>query len=1052
MRLTAKFLLFLLACCLPSMAQLADTTSIVGNVTDSGGAVVAGAKITAVNTATAEEYKSLTSAEGTYRIDFVKSGTYNVTAKREGFATISTTGVIVQSNQTVRTDFSLTIGQVNETIEVTATLPPISTDDASRKEVIAETAIAELPLNGRDVLQLAITTPGVMAGMKGTQGIPPGEGFIGAGTREIQNSISLDGISLVNNLITTAPFHPSADAVQEFQIQTGTYSAQYGAYLGVHLNLITKGGTNQLHGRAYEFFRNDALDARNYFLPASKKKAPLRQNQFGFEADGPVVLPKLYDGRNRTFFMGTYEGLRKTSLTTGIDSVLTDKMRQGNFSEISAALIDPLNSNAPFANNIIPSSHLSSQALKTLAYMPSANRTGTVNNFITNPPSNDNYNQTMERVDHNISDSARVFFRYAWQGEDLFSGSTNPYNGTTLPVNTRNWVGAYTQTLGSNMVNDLRFGKQSLGTDALNYWYTHNLTHAGADLGIPGFDGDTRFGNPGIPGFSISGFMGLGNTGSNWFQKDTTWHGSDSFTYVRGRHTLVAGVEARKLITDRRAVSAALGLINFDGSMTHYAASDLMLGLPISDTTPGPQVRNIVAEWRDGFYFVDNWQASKRLTLNLGLRYELATVPYSVNGNSLILNSTWTALLPATLPAPGMSLINPNHKDFAPRVGFAYRVTDKTVVRGGYGIYYNPNQMNSFTFLSNNPPLSTTTTYNASAGLPTLSLDNPTPSDAQAKAGLSNIVSPNANLPSAAMNQWSLDVQRSLWNGAALELGYLGSHTIHLDRSYYPNTPLPGAGSVASRRPNSNFASMRVIMNDEVASYNGFSATVRQRMNHGLTFLASYTWSHALDVSTDSNGGGAPMNPYNWRSDYGNSNWDVRHRFSGSFTYDLPFFKSSPSAMVRNTLGGWQTNGIVTLQTGMPFNVTIAGDVANTGVGNQRPNLVGTLSSNCGADHLSTCIDASAFAQPAAYTYGNAGRNLLFGPGSANVDFSLFKAFQIHERLRTQFRAEFFNFFNTPSFNNPSTTLNFNNTASLGNITSTKHDNRQIQLGLKLLF
>ncbi len=299
------------------------------------------------------------------------------------------------------------------------------------------------------------------------------------------------------------------------------------------------------------------------------------------------------------------------------------------------------------------------------------------------------------------------------------------------------------------------------------------------------------------------------------------------------------------------------------------------------------------------------------------------------------------------------------------------------------------------------------------------------------------------------MNQWSFDIQRGLWNSAALDIQYLGSHAVHLDRSYYNNTPLiPGPGTVASRRPNQLFGDIRTIQNDEIANYNGLSIELRQRLSHGITMLASYTWSHDLDVSTDSNGGGYPQNPYNWRADYGNSNWDVRHRFVASFSYALPFFQNTSNAFVKQALGGWQTNGIVMLQSGFPFNVTVSGDPANTGRSNERPNLAGTASSDCGNGHLTNCINPNAFAA-ATYAYGNFGRNVLFGPGLYNVDYSAFKNFALKERTSLQFRAEFFNLFNTPAFSNPNATFGASN---FGTITSTKHDNREIQFALKLLF
>ena len=1043
-------------------AQLANTTSLVGSVTDSAGAAMPDVSITAVNTATQDTYKTSTNAEGNYTIPFVKLGSYRIEASHAGFQTLTKTGLTVNQNQTVRTDFTLQIGQVTQNIEVTSTTPPITTDDAVVREVVAQQSISDTPLNGRNPLQLATLSAGILPGQKPTNGVPPGEDYIAAGTREIQNSVSLDGIAIMNNLITTVPYHPSPDAITEMTATSGTYGAQYGAYLGAQINVITKTGTNGLHGALWEFFRNDKLDARPFFTASSAKKPPIRQNQFGFELDGPVYIPKLYDGRNKTFFMADYEGLRLVKNVSSVDTVPTARMRNGDFSEISTALRSV--NGISFPGNQIPSSLFSPQALRIYQLFPSPNQPGTVSNLAASYPNNDRYNQTIDRLDQNIGNNTRLFFRYAWNNEQFLTGATNPVNAITVPVRTRNWVVGWTQTISPNMVNDVRVGRQNLTTDALNYWYVNNLTTAGKDLGIPGFDGDVRFNNPGIPVIANTNLMPLGRGDTNWFQYDTTWQGTDSFTWTKGAHTLIFGAELRKLITSRSAVNSADGQFTFTGAFTGNTAADLLLGYSTQSLTPNPQIRNKVAQWRDGFFIADNWQATKKLTLNLGLRYELPTVPYTANGYATILNAAQTAIIPSTVPSPGFEFIQPNHKNLAPRVGLAYRVSDKTVIRAGYGIYYNPNQNNTFTFLSANPPLGATTTCNSPTS-PVISLSNPAPPSICGTASIFNIITPNPYLPTAYMNQWSFNIQRSLWSGSALDIQYLGSQSVHLDRSYFNNTPLTTgtSASVASRRPNRLFADIRTIQNDETANYNGLSVTLRQRMSHGVSVLASYTWAHALDESTDSNGGGAPMNPYNWRGDYGNANWDVRHRFIGQFIYSLPFFNSSgTNGFVRSILGGWQTNGIVNLQTGFPFNVVQSGDPANTGRNNERPNLIGAPVVNCGSGHLFQCVNVSAFGSTAStFTYGNFGRNVLFGPGLYNVDFSVFKNFSIKERARVQFRGEFFNVLNTPAFSNPTPSLPAPNAAgnlvatsstTFGNITSTKRDNRQIQFGLKFLF
>lgn len=430
------------------------------------------------------------------------------------------------------------------------------------------------------------------------------------------------------------------------------------------------------------------------------------------------------------------------------------------------------------------------------------------------------------------------------------------------------------------------------------------------------------------------------------------------------------------------------------------------------------------------------------------MRYELPTVPQSTNGNGTILDPAQTHFIPETVPKK-IPYTNSVRNLWQPRVGLAYRITDKWVIRSGYGIYSNPNHTNTFTLATTNPPFSTIFTYNNNPADPSLSLANPTPSSGPGILPKPNAFTINPDLPPASMNQWSFDLQRALWRNAGLDIQYLGSRTVHLDRSFFNNTPSPGPGNIDLRRPNQLFRSIRTIQNDEVATYNGLNILLRQNSFHGLSMLLSYTWAHSLDVSSDSNNGGAPMNPYAWWLDYASSNWDVRHRFVGSFTYDLPFFRSGTSSLLKWGLGNWQVNGIITTQTGFPFNVTVPGDPANTGVGNQRPNLLATPTSDCGQGHLTNCIATSAFAMPTPFTYGNAGRNMLRGPGLATVDLSLFKNFPIRERAAFQLRGEFFNSLNHPSFSNPNSVYT---TSAFGSITSTSTNNRQIQLAAKFTF
>jgi hypothetical protein len=1036
-----------------TMAQLASTTSLVGNISDQGGAAMAGVQVLAVNEGTAEKISAVTGSEGYYSFQFVKVGTYTITASQAGFQTLTKTSIRVETNQTVRTDFAMTVGRVTEKVMVSAEPPPLATDDATLSETISTKATVDLPVSGRNALRLAAITPGVLPGFKSPATNPGGgEDLVAAGTREIQNSVSLDGVSIMNNLGSQVTFRPSIDAVQELQIQTGTYGAQYGGYLGLQLNLVTRSGTNDFHGSAFEFVRNSFFDARGFFQKKPTPQSPFHQNQFGFYVGGPVWIPKLYRGQNRTFFMVNYEGLRQSQSVAQLDTVLTPLMRQGNFSELSKAIVNPRPGGAPFQGNIIPVSLLSPQALLTLKYMPQAPPAGIISsNYLASVVNANNTNQTIDRIDQNFGERTRLFFRYGWMNTNLVNGSTNPFNGYNQPVGNRNFVFGYTQVFSPSLVNDLHFGRQHSTIDSVNFFNTPALASAGTDLGIPTFT--TTLANSGLPDFEITGFMPIGGqnmSSSNWYQIDTTWQGADVLSYTRGAHSMSAGAEVRKLITLRTANNNPRGQFNFSGTLTGgaSAAADFMLGLPLSVVTPGPLIQGGVATYRDGFFFADKWQASKKLTVTLGLRYELPTVPESTNGNGTILDPGQTHFIPATVPQK-IPYINAFHNIWEPRVGLAFRLSDKWVVRSGYGIFFNPNHTNTFTLATTNPPFSTIFTYNTNTANPDLSLANPTPASAQGALPKPNAFTINPDLHPASMNQWSADLERALWRNAGLDIQYLGSRTVHLDRSFFNNRPGPGPGNIDARRPNQLFRDIRTIQNDEVSTYNGLNIVLRQNPFHGLSMLLSYTWAHSLDVSSDSNNGGAPMNSYAWWLDYASSNWDVRHRLVGSFTYDLPFLRFTPNAFVKAAFGNWQLNGIITAQTGFPYNITVPGDPANTSAGSQRPNLLTQPSSNCGQGHLTGCINSAAFALPATFTYGAAGRNLLRGPDLATLDLSLFKNFAIRERATFQLRGEFFNALNHPSFSNPNSVFN---TAAFGNITSTSTNNRQIQLAGKFTF
>jgi hypothetical protein len=1082
-------------------AQISNNTSLVGTVTDPGGAVVPGAKVTAVNEDTKVAYSDKSNAQGYYSIQYILPGTYDVTVEMDGFQRTLSKGAVAVLNLSTRTDVTLSVGSANTEVTVSASTPPLSTDDAVVGETISTKQVENLPQNSRRVMELAATASNIIVGPKTSYtGNPPGANFIGAGTREVTNSLTLDGITIMNSLISNSSVTPNPDAVAAVQTQTGNYTAQYGAYMGVHINVDTKSGTNKFHGTAYDYIQNDYFNAKGWLTAPGARTPVQRFNQFGGVLDGPIIIPHLFNGRDKAFFMGSYEGLRNISQTSTIATLITDAERTGDFGAFCTTfnasgicttgtqLRNPA-TKLPYAFNKV--TNLSPVAQALLAYYPHPNQAGIVNNFNGPVDNSFNKNATLDRVDYNLGEKVRLFVRYTYEKSNSVAGNVVQTSSSYAPTIDSNAVIGYTHIITPNFINDFRFGYNKFSNNQLNYFTVNGPQGAGTALGIPGFTADTTNNNPGIPTIVLSAsstagtYASLGAEGTNWYQDDRTLHGYDQVSYTHGKHNIMAGVDIRRMAIGRAAQNQPRGQFTFNGGYSGDPASDFLTGYSNQAITPLTQVKGTVAEWRDGFFVQDNWQATQKITLLYGVRYELPTVPYSLNGFARVLNSSYTALIPnntgtnaATfVPTPGFKFVGPNHDLVSPRLGIAYRMTDKIVWRGGGGIYYNPNHLNSFTLASGNYPLAASTTYNgnvssnAAPGFGNVSFASPSggaPAVTSPVAGTPgtfvNQFTDNYYLPTPRLYQWNLDTGVELWKGAAMELQYLGSHSIHLDHSFYPNTPNPGPGTVNSRRPYQLFGDIRQIQNDGVATYHGMTAILRQRTFHGLDMNLGYTWAHTLDTSNDANGGGTPMIQYNLKADYGNANWDIRHRFVGTVTYALPTLNQY-GPVVRSIVGGWQANTIVTLQSGMPFNVSISENQANVGgIGTQRPNWVHAPKSTCGLNtrisgantSARSCIDLTAYSLPTLYTFGNIHRNDLHGPGQVLTNFSMFKNFSLFRDVSAQFRAEAFNLFNHPNPGNPNSGLPiFGGTPNnFGTITSiaTGTNSRILQLAGKINF
>jgi Carboxypeptidase regulatory-like domain/TonB dependent receptor len=1027
--------------------QAASTTSLVGTITDNAGAAVTNANIVAVQDATKVSYKGQTTATGDYLLPYVSVGAYTITVEAPGFEKFVRSGIVVQVNQTVRTDFHLVVGALTQEVTVTSATPPIATDDAAIVQILETEAISSLPVAGHDTFKLSLTTAGIIQSGDVTVGDPPGESFAGPGQRGEQNDVSLDGVTMLNTIHRTVDFAPSPDAIQEVSVQTGTYTAQYGTYLGVHVNAISKSGGNQLHGVVSEAIRNDAFNTHGRFDAPNSKKTPLRQNQYGAEIDGPILLPRIYDGRDKSFFMFAYQGRRQTSSTSQLFTVLTGPERAGDFSALPTRLTDPIDPTC-IVGNIIQPRCVNPHSLEYENFMPQLpNLSGVANNLRLAIPSGNNFDQYLARVDHNINDRARAFFRYAYQTASPFTGAPFSPDATYSPSRQNNFVGGYTQVFTQNLINQFLIGRNFVTLNSANgYFVDPSLQSQLTALTIPGYQNPT--GNPGEPNVAISGYQALGSAARNSLQTDEVWTGTDTLSWTHGAHNVVSGMDISRNITTRFAANSPRGSFSFTGIMTGDGGADFMRGLIATDTTPVIQLESAGEQWRNDFFVLDKWNLTHNLSVNIGLRYELPKVPYSPSGIANVLNQQGTALTPATA-TPNYKFTNPNWNQWAPRLGLAYRLKDNWVIRAGVGLYYSPATMNALTILSLNPPFSTNFTYNASHANPVINFSNPNPAAAVGGAAVPDIITLNKYFPSAMMTQWSFDVEKGLWNNAGIDFQGIGNRTEHLDTSLQVNAPIPGAGTIQTRRPNQHFGNIRNLYNGSVSNYDGFNIVFTQRSNHGVSGQLSYTWSHSLDMGLYSTGGGQIVNPYNINADYGNSSDDIRHRLVGSYVWKMPFFTSNSYALVRTALSGWSLNGIVTLQTGLPVNITITQDQANTGQTSQRPNRVGPIQGTCGSV-IVNCISRTSFALPALYTYGNAARNPFYQPGLVDFDTSLAKTFPIHERLAFQFRADAYNTFNHVNWGPPSG--NWSSAATFGNITTTATNMRVFEFMGRIVF
>ena len=1127
-----------------AMAQQA-TANVNGAVKDQSGASVPNAQIALTNVNTGVVRKTTSNADGIYDFPSVVPGVYSMQVSAAGFAAVSQPAVTLQVGQTASFDFHLTVGATTSTVTVTAAAPALETSTSELGTVVSPAQVNDLPLNGRNFTELLTMLPGV-SNINTDQNSGGGGGWNGAsigqfsfpavnGARNRSNMFILDGSNDLNTLSGTYNYSPIIDAIQEFKSQGHNDLAEYGGAAGATVSVVTKGGTNEYHGDAWEFLRNQVMDAKQYFATSV---APLRQNQYGASVGGPLSIPKIYNGKNRTFFFVAWENYAyRSAVETGALGP-TAAMRAGDFSALGVDIYDPATvvasgntytgqtftqeynegpgNTALCGGHIdcIPANRISPISALYESIIPTSGTLVNGSNLFV--PARTQYDQQSgtARVDQNFGNNNQMMFRYSQF--DLFETTpTGTIGNSFIHVPGHNYIGHWTHTYSSSAFSDVYFAR--------NYGYTYTgASHNGEDanflsqlktLGMSPYFmtlNNTVY----APQYSASGYVGLTGSQLQATGLGDDWEFGGSFTKILGRHTIKVGAD---FVTNNFTSPIAYSNIGFSAQQTAGVGANqgiggnswasLLLGIPSS-----AGYRNIheVANggWINGIYIQDQFKATSRLTLNLGFRNDMIYTPiygtgnagnyYTGNANPVTGQYILNALPPncsatqgapciptgiytaSSTPAPGglpahavvsstPRVIQNSLADWAPRIGLAYRLNNKTVIRAAFSRFFD--EWADITQLSQNfggnwPAVATDQNNGLNVNVPTVTAADPL----QFGSGGSVIypindfsqvsqwmVDPNFKTP--VFDQWNAGIQRELPGNMTLDANYVGSNGRHEDWGPVMNVPQPGPGNVQSRRPYPYMLQQWFDQSVGDSRYSALQVTVTERPTHGVNFLASYTLAQANADGCNLGASCESTNPYNRKGDYGTSDLNEKHVFSVAFTARSPYDKS-PNRMLSTVAGGWAANGIVQITSGKPYTVTTGADAENVGCCNQqRANEVSNPSSGVPKNSSEIqWINPSSFAQPAAFTYGTERPNSLTGQHWNNVDMSLFRKFNfgLGEDRYFEFRAEAFNLFNNVVYNPPNSTLNapvdsFGN-PTFGTITSQWNNPRVLQMSLKLYY
>ncbi len=1048
---------------------------IVGIVSDPQNAPIAGAPVQIRSTTTNVARDVTTSTSGEYNSLPLTPGKYTVTVRMTGFKERSIE-VNVGVSQRVQMDMSLELGNVTEKVVVEAAPPTIETESSEIGQIKQAREIVDLPLNTRNFTQLVQLAPGVTTGVGGASGVlgyTSGRGTNGAvinGAPVEDVTYLIDGINSVDTDAGVLIFFPPVDSIYEFRVQTSSAPAAYGGGQGI-INVNYKSGTNQYHGVAYEFLRNSAFDAKNFFDSASNPIPPFKLNQFGFNLAGPVQIPKVFNGKDKLFFFFDYEGKRVRQAQTYLSTVPTDAFRAGDFSALLPRTIvyDPRsNPRTPLPNNVIPPTAINPTAANMIKLYPAQNLPGQVNNFLYNPVQTNTVNQANTRIDYRTS-ATSIFGRYSWEDADTYNPGnlpepaigTGPGRPGRVLIPSHQGVIGYGRALSPAAYYEARVGYSRMIQGIYDSGTQYG--NIAEQLGIP--NANSNGSTPGFTTTNISGMTGLGDGAGSLQKVNNNWEIDQAFSWVRNRHDLKFGFDYMSRRFAFYSPGAPNGSYTFSGIYSNFGLADFLFGNPISsrlDVTKFFSLQRFYFSW----FVQDNWRVNSKLTINIGLRNDSITA-WKERHNRLagfVPDNGGTLVPVGTAPFTGDSVVQGRPWQLGPRLGFAYTVTPRTVIRAGGGIFYSFKTVTSGNSMAKNAPFSGTLVTandanNYAAALPISAGFPAARPDLWPIPGSGFYYWPQDGKTST-MYEWNFNIQRELPLGMVATIGYVGGKGTYVDAvGLNINQPIPGPGAVAARRPYPNLSDATGVVPWGNSTYNSMQTQVERRLG-AVRVTGAWTWSHSLDDTSGESSNTPIQNSRDLEAQHASSTFDIRHKLAVSGTYELPFghgrkWMSGSGRTVDAVLGGWQINNILTLATGLPFTPVMQTSTLNTGSGTQFPNRIasGVLPSDQRSiDHW---FDASAFTAPPQFTFGNSGRNILYGPGTKQIDLSLFKSFRFTESRRVEFRAEAFNALNTPQFNNPNATIGFTGVGkitSAGSPTVYQRTSRQIQLALKLYF